>query len=606
MEHQGNTSSWQDFKRFYAFFKPYRFRAIAGMFLTMALGSFDAIIAWLLRPFMDNVIVGGGPASSLTDEVGDFVVGGAFFPLLILFFVIVQSLFNFGSNYLMTWVGQHAGNDVKLALFDKLNNANAAFFDKTTTGEIIVRYNADADAATDKLLSDFRQFATRIISSIALICVLIYNSWILAVVAVGILAMTALPVSRVRKKMKMFIKDSLDNDVQIKGDLSEAYSGNRVIASYNLQGYVHERMRANLNDFFRLKIKLVQRANWLTMVMHLATGIGIAATVWLQAYLIRTGRMTPGNFVSFMTALLMLYTPLKRLGTNISTMQAATMAIRRIMTLLDLEPTVATKPGAQPFPGLKDAIEYKDVSFHYNPGHDVLNHVNLQIKAGQSVAFVGNSGGGKSTLVTLLPRFYDVTGGGITIDGVDLRDMDLQSLRENMAIVFQDSFLFVGSIRENIMLGRRDASEDDLHAALKAACLQEFVAGLPDGLDTKLGERGLTLSGGQRQRMAIARAFIKNAPIVILDEATSALDTKSETVVQEAIDNLALNRTVLIVAHRLSTIINADRIVVIRDGEIVESGKHADLMKIKGGFYASLYAMQGKEEEEAHENIPGE
>ena len=299
-------------------------------------------------------------------------------------------------------------------------------------------------------------------------------------------------------------------------------------------------------------------------------------------------------FVSFITALIMLYNPIKSIGNNYNNVQMAFMAMERVFDKLERRPAVCDKKGAVALTGVKEGIEYRDVCFEYTRGHPVLKHINMKAGVGHTIAFVGNSGGGKTTLVNLLPRFYDVKSGRILIDGTDIRNFTLESLRDKIAIVFQDNFLFAGTIRENILLGKENASEEEVREAVKSACLEEFVGGLEKGLDTEIGERGVLLSGGQKQRIAIARAFLKNAPIVILDEATSALDNKSEAVVQQAIDNLMKDRTVFIIAHRLSTVRNADRIVVVNYGEIVESGTHEELLEKENGVYASLYKSQLK------------
>lgn len=301
--------------------------------------------------------------------------------------------------------------------------------------------------------------------------------------------------------------------------------------------------------------------------------------------------ITPGNFVSFLTALIMLYTPIKGLGNNYNAVLMAFMAMERVWGLLDSIPALVNKPDAIQLTEIKSGIEYRDVSFEYSQDKPVLKNVNLTVAVGQTIALVGNSGGGKSTFANLLPRFYDVTSGAILIDGVDIRDFDLESLRSKVAVVFQDNFLFAGTIRDNIVLGDENASDADIHQALKNACLDEFVSSLHLGLETEIGERGILLSGGQRQRVGIARAFLKNAPIVILDEATSALDNKSEAIVQEAITNLMKARTVFVIAHRLSTVRNADKILVLNHGEIVEQGTHDQLIGKENGVYASLYNM---------------
>ncbi|MDR1744424.1 MAG: ABC transporter ATP-binding protein/permease, partial [Planctomycetota bacterium] len=573
-----------DLRRFYRYVRPYRYRALGAMFLTSFLGLFDAAIAWMMAPYMDNVIIKSSPGAAAS-------IPASFFPILIIVFTLAQSAITFASNYLTTWVGRRIGNDVKLDLFDRLTHADTALFDQSTIGEVGIRFSGDADTATGSLLNLAKTFMVQAVTSVSLVAVMFYNSWILTLVAVGALLVTVIPLNRVRKKLKAFIRQSVDSSAVVGTAFTESYLGNRVITAYNLHSFIKERMRAGLDTLFRLTIKMVQRTSFLSMAMHLATAAGLAATVWLQGHLVHTGHMTPGNLVSFLTALLMFYTPIKKISSNIASFQTSTMAIQRVLAVLDMQPGIVSKPDAPRMSGIRNAIRYRDVSFSYETGKPVLKHVNLEIPAGSSVAFVGNSGGGKTTLVNLLPRFYDVSGGSVSIDGTDVRDIELESLRKSIAVVFQDNFLFVGTIRENILLGRRDATEEQLDAAVKAACLEEFTSGLEHGLDTQIGERGVMLSGGQKQRVAIARAFIRDAPIVILDEATSALDNQSEKVVQTAIGNLMENKTVLIIAHRLSTVIHADTIVVLRNGEIVETGKHDELLAANG-MYASLYRTQ--------------
>ena len=325
----------------------------------------------------------------------------------------------------------------------------------------------------------------------------------------------------------------------------------------------------------------------------------IATVLGYGTHLITSGQMTAGAFASFVTSLLLLYKPVKTLGNTLTNIQNIFVAMGRVFELFDLHPNIKDKKDAITLKGLNNKVEFKNVCFEYVENHPVLKNLSLTVNKNETVAIVGNSGGGKSTLVNLLPRFYDITSGSITIDGIDIRDLSLHSLRSHIAVVFQDNFLFSGSIRENILMGNPEATEEELNQAIESAHLQEMIEDLPDGIDTILGERGMTLSGGQRQRVAIARAMIKSTPIVILDEATSALDNKSEAIVQKALDNLIKNKTVFVIAHRLSTIKNANRIAVINEGELVELGNHDELMSIPSGQYKALYEMQFKKEEAA-------
>ena len=331
-------------------------------------------------------------------------------------------------------------------------------------------------------------------------------------------------------------------------------------------------------------------------MMHIIVSIGIGLAIGYGSHLILTGQISSGNFVSFITALIMLYTPIKNLGNNFNAVQFSFLAIERIFAILDIKTTINDTENPTTLKSINE-IAFKNVSFGYLKGKPVLRHISFIVSKGETIAIVGNSGGGKTTLVNLLPRFYDIRNGAIEIDGINIKEYSLKSLRDNIAVVFQDNFLFSGTIRENILLGKMNATEQELNSAVHNACLNEFVSSLENGFDTQIGERGVLLSGGQKQRIAIARAFIKNAPIVILDEATSALDNKSEAIVQKAIENLMQDKTVFVIAHRLSTVRNADKIAVINEGQLVELGTHEELMNIENGQYKALYEMQFKKQE---------
>jgi subfamily B ATP-binding cassette protein MsbA len=341
-------------------------------------------------------------------------------------------------------------------------------------------------------------------------------------------------------------------------------------------------------------MKMVQRTGILSPLMHFVVSLGIALVIWVGSWLILSHQITAGNFVSFVAALVLLYNPIKGIGNSFNNVQIALMAMERVFELMNTIPAVKDAEDAEELQTINGAIEYDHVGFSYIEGKPVLQNITLKINKGETVALVGNSGGGKSTFVSLLPRFYDVTEGQIRINGKDIRNYTLRSLRENIAVVFQDNYLFAGTIRENIILGKKDTSEEELQQAVKAAYVDAFIKDLPNGLDTQIGERGVLLSGGQKQRIAIARAFLKNAPIVILDEATSALDNKSEAEVQKAIDNLMADRTVIVIAHRLSTVRHADKIVVINNGIIAETGTHEALINDTNSIYGALYHAQMK------------
>ena len=572
----------QNYTKIFPYARPYLPRAILALILTIPMGSMDAVIAWALKPYMDTVMI------------EKKVQTMSLIPALIIVFSLLQSILNYASTYLNTWVGNRITVDLKFDLFKKLIHNDPSFFDKNTSGEVQFRFNSDAEAACSGLLSNMKTFTTRIFSSIALIAVLFWNSWQLSIIALVVLFGALYPLKNLRKKIKDIMRKTVGTSARVMTHYNEAFAGNRVITSYNLYDYQLNQFQETLRSVFKLGMKLTKKTGLLTPMMHFTISIGIAGVIWYGSYLITSNQITAGGFVSFITALLMLYHPIKSMGSSFAKVQLSFFAMERVFNRLEAIPKIQNKPHAPHLEKIKTGIQYKNVCFEYIHGRPVLKGVSLDIPKGHTIAFVGNSGGGKTTFVNLLPRFYDVTDGSITIDGTDIRDFDLYSLRDKIAVVFQDNILFGGTIRDNILLGKETASEADIHQAVKNACLDEFIASLPQGLDTQIGERGILLSGGQKQRIAIARAFIKNAPIVILDEATSALDNKSEQIVQQAIYNLMEDRTVFIVAHRLSTVRNADKIVVVNNGEIAETGTHDELISKPNSIYASLYQTQLK------------
>ncbi len=566
--------------------KPVWFRALCSMLICIPIGSLDAIIALALKPYMDLVMVEKSIASPW------------YIPLGIVAFTSVQGGLKYLSAYLSTWVGGRITNGLKFDLFKKLLTYETSFYDKRNSGDVVFQFNNMADTACSGLLDNLSVFTQRIFSSISLVCVLFYNSWQLALIAVLVLGCAFAPVAKLQKRIKSVMDKTVVADAAIITEYNEVFAGNKTITSYNLQDHETNKFSWILKNIFNLRIKMVQKTQWLSPMMHVIVSVGIAAAIGYGSHLIMTNQITAGNFVSFITALILLYTPVKNIGNNLNAVQFSFFAIEQIFNLLDATPTIKDKEKPITMPKEHNQIQFEDVCFEYVENVPVLNNISLSVQKGETIALVGNSGGGKSTIVSLIPRFYDIKSGSIKIDGIDIRDYSLKSLRQNIAVVFQDNFLFSGTIRENILLGKENATEEEIQNALKMAYLDEFVATLKDGLDTQIGERGILLSGGQKQRVAIARAFIKDAPIVILDEATSALDNKSEAIVQKAIDNLMKDKTVFVIAHRLSTIQNASRIAVINEGHLVELGTHDELMQIENGQYKALYEMQFKHKQE--------
>ena len=571
-----------NYKRMWPFIKPFWPMALLSLLICVPVGSLDAAIALFLKPYTDVVVVGKSMESPW------------YIPILIVGFTTVQGMLNFGGVYLNTWVGGKLTQGLKKKLYDKLVDIEPSYFDKTTSGEVLFRFNSDANLACSGLLGNLKSFLTRIFSSIALIGVLFYNSWQLSILAIIILVVAVAPLTKVKKLLTSLVSRNNTCAFQLNTTYNETFSGNRTIAAYNLQERQKTRFNTLLEDVFNISVAMTRRTAWITPFMHIVISIGLGLAIALGSWLIEQGSISAGNFVSFITALLMLYTPLKNIGNVAVSVQNSFLAIERVFDLLDRPAVLVEKENPVPLTGVKHGITFEHVCFEYTKGVEVLHDINLDVRVGEMLALVGNSGGGKSTLVSLIPRFYDVTSGRIAIDGVDIRDFGLNDLRQHIAVVFQDNFLFDGTIRENILLGNPSATDEDVAQALHSACLSDFIATLEKGVDTYIGERGVLLSGGQKQRVAIARAFLKNAPIVILDEATSALDNKSEEIVQRAIDNLMRDKTVFVIAHRLSTVKNANRIAVINEGNLAELGTHEELMAIPGGQYRTLYDMQFK------------
>lgn len=585
--------------RVYPYIQPVMGRVILGFLVALPVGMLDGVVAFALKPYMDYVIGKHDCIFSLLGHqfVIPYLALATVIPFGVVFFAIVQGVLRYLNSYLTDWTSQKITNAVKIALFSKLVYMDSAFFDINPSGIIISRYLNDPDTASKGIVDKIKTALTSLFGALSLIAVMLYSSWKLAIVGVVVLLIAFMPVALIRKKVKSTSNQNMVVGGNITTNFNETYSGNKVMTAYCLQ----ERQRHNFIDqvhkSFDITMSLTKRAGWMSPLMYFIASIGIALVLFYGTNLIMEGEMTGGSFASFVTSLLLLYKPVKTLGNTLTSIQTIFVALGRVFELFDIEPDIKNKENPVELEDLHQSIKFNNVSFSYNSEKTVLENINFEAPKGETLAIVGNSGGGKSTLVNLIPRFYDVTGGSITIDGVDIRDISLESLRKNIAMVFQDNFLFTGTIRENIMMGNPDATEEELNQAIESAHLEEMIADLPDGLDTELGERGTTLSGGQRQRVAIARAMVRKSPIVILDEATSALDNKSEAVVQKALDNLIKNKTVFVIAHRLSTIQNAHRIAVINEGHLVELGTHDELMNIEGGQYKLLYDMQFRNQE---------
>ena len=585
--------------RILPYITPYWFRIILGFLVAIPLGLLDGVTAFALKPYMDYVI--GGKSFEFVFLNHQFIITSIqmsfILPLGVIVFAGIQGLLRYLNGYLSSWTSARITNDVKFDLFKRLVHMHPQFFDENSSGIIISRYMNDPGTASSGIVNNIKTITTSLFGALGLVAVMLYSSWKLAIIGVLVLCFAFLPVALIRKRIKSASNKTMVIGGNITTNINETYSGNKVMAAYGLQDKMYSYFEKQTWDGYNVGMSLYKRSGWMSPLMYLIASCGIATVLGVGTYLINSGQMTAGSFASFVTSLLLLYKPVKTLGNTLTDIQNIFVAMGRVFELFDLEPEIKDSPNARELKGLNDSIKFENVNFEYIENQPVLKNLNLTVAKNETLAIVGNSGGGKSTLVNLIPRFYDIKSGHIKFDDVDIREYTIDSLRKNISMVFQDNFLYSGTIRENIMMGNFDATDEDLAQAITSAHLQDMIRELPDGLDTMLGERGLTLSGGQRQRVAIARAMLRNAPIVILDEATSALDNESEAIVQKAMDNLMKDRTVFIIAHRLSTIKNADRIAVINEGELVELGTHEELMNISEGQYKALYEMQFKKQE---------
>ena len=579
-EKYGNNENYHSLSRILPYFRPYLFRTFLALGLAIPIGALDAVIALALKPYMDIVMLNKQIHSTW------------YIPFLIILFTTIQGSLNYLATYMNDWVGGRVTNDLKIDLYTKLMRQSSYFFDKQTSGKVLKAYNNDADKSCSGLLSNMKSCISRLFSSISLIGVLFYNSWQLAIIAVSVLTCAMIPLMKMKSAIKDVYNRSEGENAKVLTTYNEAFGGNKIIAAYNLYDLNSKNFSELVHNVFTLKMKITQHVGWLSPMMHIIVSVGIGAVIGLGSYFIVKGTLTAGQFVSFITALIMLYTPIKGLGNNAKNMTTCLCAMDRVVSKLDKKTGFQDKKDAVDFPKFSDKITFDDVSFYYKKDVYVLHNISFEVKKGETIALVGNSGGGKTTIVNLLPRFYNTKGGDIKIDGISIYKIKIDDLRANIAVVFQDNFLFEGTIRDNIMIGNLNATEEELQQAIKNSYLDDFINSLEKGLDTPIGERGVLLSGGQKQRIGIARAFLKNAPILVLDEATSALDNQAEHIVQQAIDNLMKDRTVFVIAHRLSTIQNADKIAVINHGYLTEMGTHYELLSIPNGEYKKLYDMQ--------------
>ena len=559
--------------------KPYRNRLILAMISMIIVAGLSALQAYMVKPLLDEIFF-------KKDRLMLNLL-----PLALMLLFLVKGVFYYGYSYFMERVGQGVILDLRKKIYDHIQNLPLSFFSKTPTGELISRIISDVTLMQGAVSSALVGTLKDLFQALGLLTVLFYQDWKLALMSLVFLPLASLPIYRFGKKFRELSLSSQRTTASIANILQETIQGNRIVKAFGMETYEYKRFSERAGKLFRITMKDVQLKSINHPLMEPLGGVGIALIMWYGGNQVLNGHSTPGTFFSFLTALIMVYEPIKNLSKVNNPIQHGIAAATRVFNILDTKPDIADKPGAVELPPVREGIVFKDVHFSYDGTTEILKGINLTVTPGEVIALVGTSGGGKTTLANLIPRFLDVTTGEISIDGHDIRDVTMKSLRSQIAIVTQQTILFNDTVRNNIAYGDLEKSEEELVAVARAAHALDFINELPEGFETIIGESGARLSGGQQQRISIARALAKDAPILILDEATSALDTESEREVQKALENLMKGRTTFIIAHRLSTIKKADRIIVIKDGLIAEEGTH-DTLLAKNGVYHMLYTMQ--------------
>lgn len=566
--------------RLLGYIKPYSTPFVIGLVAAIPSGAMDGIIAFLAGQGLQKIIVEGRHSLVYLIPVGVLVVA------------LLQGLFRFLESFCIRYVGAAAIRDLRNDLFGHLEKQPLLFFSRQSSGVLIGRMFNDVNIIENAISQTFQTLISRVITLLALSVVLVLQSAWLSVIALSILSLIVLPVSILGRKIRKSSKLGQENVGDLVSVLSESIQGAKIVQSFNLEKFQTQRFNETNQNFLNNQVRAIRAEAMLSPILAMIGAIGIAAVIWVAGHQVLHNHMSLGALTSFIIALLLLYSPIKNIGRINGVLQPALAAAERVFEVLDTEPDLKESPTAVALQPGPHKIDFKKVYYQY-PGNSnlVLRDINFSIEPGKMIALVGLSGSGKSTMASLVPRYFDPISGGIYIDGRSVADYTFGSLRQEIAVVTQDNFLFNTSIGENIRLGKLTAGEDDVIEAARAAYCHDFIMELPQGYETEIGERGVRLSGGQQQRVAIARAILKDAPILILDEATSSLDNESEAIVQEALNNLMAGRTVIVIAHRLSTVRHADEILVLDKGSIVESGTHDELVA-KGEIYARLLQAQ--------------
>ena len=568
------------YKRLIKLAKPHLPKFILAMLCMLVVGGLTSALAFLVKPVLDDIFMKKNAAML------------KWIPIAVVAIYMLKGLCTYVQTILMNFIGQRVVADIRNRLYQVIQTQSMSFFTKNQTGILMSRITNDVNSMQGAVSEAVTSLLKDSFTLICLMFVIFYRDWQLALVAMVIFPVTIYPIATFGRKIRKLATRTQVTMGSLTTLLQETISGARIVKAFGREDYESSRFSRENENLLKLTLKSVTISAVSSPFMEFLGGVGIAAIIFYGGYQVIQGVSTPGTFFSFLAALILLYEPIKRLTNVNNTIQQGIAGAQRVFSIIDAVPEIRNKPEAIPLPAISKAIDIRNVTFRYEDT-PVLKQINLTVRAGEAVAFVGMSGGGKTTLVNLIPRFYDVSEGQILIDGRDIRDVTMESLRAQIGIVTQQTILFNDTVRNNIIYGDVEKTEADVIRAAKAANAHHFIMNLPDGYDTVIGEQGTKLSGGERQRISIARALLKDAPILVLDEATSSLDTEAEIEVQEALENLMKGRTTLVIAHRLSTIRNADRIVVLVNGEIVEEGTHEALLDKKGEYFR-LYQMQFK------------